>query len=67
MGLKYCPPIRSVNISPIAAARQFEFTKFHIENSSNFKNIMFTDESWFELGINIRWVWVDKNKITNKV
>ena len=67
MGLRYRPPFRSANITPTAAQKRFEFTKFHIENLTNFKNIVFTDESWFELGRNSRWVWVDKKNITNKV
>ena len=67
MGLKFRPPIRSVLISPSAAQKRFNFTKQHLEQKSDFKNVVFTDESWFVLGKNSKWVWVDKHNITDNV
>lgn len=29
--------------------------------------MVFTDESWFELDKNSKWIWVDKDQITYKV
>ena len=66
-GLQYRPPIRSVLITPTAAQKRFDFTKYHLENQTDFSNIVFTDESWFFLGSNSKWVWIDKNQITDKV
>lgn len=66
-GLQYRPPIRSVLITPTAAQKRFDFSKYHLENQTDFSNIVFTDESWFFLGSNSKWVWIDKNQITDKV
>lgn len=52
IGQKYRPPIRSVVISPKAAQKRYNFTKFLLEAKKDFKNVVFTDESWFELGKN---------------
>ena len=67
IGLQYRPPIRSVLISPTAQQKRYDFTKVHIENKTDFSNTVFTDESWFFLGSNSRWVWIDKNEITDAV
>ena len=67
MGLKFRPPIRSVFISPAAAQKRFNFTKFHLDAKNDFQNVVFTDESWFVLGKNSKWVWFDKHQITDKV
>ena len=64
LGLTFRPPIRSVCISQSASEKRFNFTKFHIENNTDFRKIVFTDESWFLLGRNKRWVWVDRYHIT---
>ena len=66
-GLIYRQPIQSGYITASAAKKRFEFTKFHIENNTDFSKTVFTDESWFILGRNKRWVWVDKTQITHKV
>ena len=67
MGLNFRPPIRSVYISPPAVTKRFNFTKFHLDQHNDFKNVVFSDESWFVLGKNSRWVWVDMHQITDKV
>ena len=66
-GLKYRPPIRSVYISPQAAKKRYDFTIYHLENQTDFSNVVFSDESWFALGRNSTWVWIDKKNITDKV
>lgn len=67
MSLKFGPPIRSVHISPPAVTKRFNFTKYHIDNHRNFKNVVLSDESWFVLGKNSRMVCVDKHQITDRV
>ena len=47
--------------------QRLNFTKQHLEQKSDFKNVVFTDESWFVLGKNSKWVWVDKHNITDNV
>lgn len=65
--MKFRQPIRSVYISDQAALKRYLFTKNHLENNTDFSNVIFTDESWFLLGRNSRWVWIDKNQVTDKV
>lgn len=69
IGLQYILPIRSGLISPKAQQKRYDFTKFHIENKTDFSNTVLTDEMWFFffLGSNSRWVWIDKNEITDAV
>ena len=55
-------------ISVTASQKRFNFTKFLLEaKKKNFKNVVFTDESWFELGKNSKCVWANKHQITDKV
>ena len=65
MKLQYRPPIRSVFISPEAATKRKDWTAFHLANGTHFMNVAFTDESWFQLDRNRRWVWVDKQNLTD--
>ena len=67
LGLCYRPPIRSVKLSASAKEKRLAFTAFHLQNKTNFKNVIFTDEAWFQLDRNKRWVWVDKSQISEKV
>ena len=67
MKLTFRPPIRTVYISPDSAKKRYEFTKYHLENNTDFSKTVFTDESWFVIGRNKRWVWVDKTQITKDV
>ena len=66
-GLTFRPPIRSVKISEQAKIKRYNFTHYHLENKTNFRNVVFADESWFLLGRNKRWVWIDKYKKKKKV
>ena len=64
--IKFRQPIRSAYISDQAALKRYLFTKNHLENKTNFSNVIKTDKSWFLLGRNSRWFSVDKNQITDK-
>ena len=63
--LQYRAPIRSTYISEEAAVKRQFWTKFHLDNHTHFRNVAFSDESWFQLDRNNRWVWFDKNNITD--
>ena len=63
--LEYRPPIRSAYISDEAALKRKLWTQFHLDNHTHFRNVAFSDESWFQLDRNNRWVWFDKNNITD--
>ena len=47
--LEYKAPIRSVFLSEKAVEQRKNFTNFHLNNKTNWKNIVFSDESWFML------------------
>lgn len=65
MKMQYRPPICSVYISPEAAMKRKNWTGFHLENETHFMDVAFSDESWFQLDRNNRWVWVDKENLTD--
>ena len=67
LNLHYRPPIRSVYLPPAAAAKRKQWTDYHISNNTSFRNVVFSDESMFVLGRHKKWVWVDKQQITEKV
>lgn len=67
LNLHYRPPIRSVYLPPTATAKRQQWTNFHISNNTSFKNVVFSDESMFVLGRHKKWVWVDKEQITERV
>lgn len=65
IALHYRPPLRSVFLTPNAIALRKSFTQNHL--NSNWQNVVFSDESSFQLGQHKKWVWVDKFNITDKV
>lgn len=65
--LEFRAPINSVFLSPAAIDKRRRWTNFHIQNETCWRNVAFSDESWFQLGRNKRWVWVDKNNLSDKV
>ena len=67
LNLTYRPPIRSVYLPPSAASKRKNWTNFHISQNSSWKNVVFSDESMFILGRHKKWVWVDKQHITQQV
>lgn len=62
--LHYRPPLRSVYITENAKILRKNFTDKHIALNTNFNNVLFSDESAFQLGAHKKWVWVDKYNIT---
>lgn len=61
--LQYRAQIRSVLLSENAILKRKAWTQFHLDHQSHFRNVAFSDESWFLLGRNKRWVWVDKENM----
>lgn len=62
--LRYRPPLRSVYITENAKNLRKNFTDKHLTLNTNFNNVVFSDESAFQLGAHKKWVWVDKYNIT---
>ena len=65
--MDFRPPLRSVFISDEAKTKRFIWTNFHIQNHTSWKNVVFSDESWFLLGRNKKWLWVDRHNLTPEV
>ena len=67
MQLKFRSPLPSVFLSENAIVKRKNWTQFHIDNRSHWRDVAFSDESWFLLGRNKKWVWVDKNNLNDKM
>lgn len=63
--LKFCSPLPSVFLSENAIVKRKNWTQFHIDNLSHWRDVAFSDESWFLLGPNKKWV--DKNNLNDKM
>lgn len=67
LNLNFQAPLRSVLISATAADKRKAWTSFHLDHNTSFRNVVFSDESWFILGRRKKWVWVDKNNLNEKM
>lgn len=67
LGFLYLPPLRSCKLSNQAIQKRITFAQYHINNRTDFRNVIFTDESWFELGANRRWIYRKPGEISNDV
>ena len=57
LGFLHLPPLRSYKISNSGIQKRIEFAQLHLQNSTDYRNVIFTDESWFELNANKRWIY----------
>lgn len=48
---QFSPPRRSLYVK-----KRVDWCNFHITNHADFHNVLFSDESYFELEYNHRWV-----------
>ena len=64
IGFKYGPQIRTFILTEEQKQKRLEFAKKNINNT--FENVLFTDESYFELN-GLRWIWRRKNEKTSDV
>lgn len=65
--LNYRPPIRSVLLTQAATEKRRAWTQLHIAAQTNWRNVVFTDESWFVLGRHKKWIWIDRKNINNQM
>lgn len=56
-GFKYLPPLHTFFTTEEQRQNRVAFCKYHIENQTNFDNVLFTDESSFELTASHKWLW----------
>ena len=59
IGFKYGPPIQTFSLTEQQKANRYSFALKNISN--NFENVLFTDESYFELN-GLRWIWRRKDE-----
>ena len=67
LGFRYLPPLKACNLSNSGKRKRVEFCNNHLENRTDFKNVVFTDESWFELGANHCWIYRKPGEISPDV
>ena len=65
--LKFRSTLPSVFLTENAIVKRKNCTQFHIDNLTHWRDVAFSDESWFLLGSNKKWVWIDKNKLNDKM
>jgi transposase len=53
----YLSPILTVQLTGQAKTKRIEFCQFHIQNASDFRATVFSDESKFQLGPNLTKMW----------
>ena len=46
----------------VKSEKRLEFCRYHLENNSDWTNVLFTDESAFYLNHDHRWVWKRKGE-----
>lgn len=56
-GLIYLPPLYIFSTTEKQRQIRVAFCTHHIENHTNFDNVLFTDESSFELTASHKWLW----------
>lgn len=67
LNLQFKPPLRSVFISDEAALKRYNWTSRHLQANSHFRNVVFSDESWFLLGRRKKWIWVDRYNLNENM
>ena len=64
LGFKYGPQIKTFVLNDAQKQKRLNFAKSNI--NTNFDNVLFTDESYFELN-GLRWVWRRKGEVSDSI
>ena len=56
LGFNFLPPRSSVKLTEHAKNIRIQWANFHLRNGTNFKNVVFSDESLFQLYNGNRWL-----------
>ena len=67
LGFNYLPPIHTFLTTPIQRENRVKFCQFHIGNNTSWENVLFTDESIFELNSANRWIWRRRGETSSDV
>jgi transposase-like protein len=65
--LLYRPVRFGVELSDSARGNRVKWCQMHQELGTDWERIVFSDESWFELGVHKEWVWRHQNEYTPDV
>ena len=57
LGYDFLPPITRFPLTEAQITNRLSFANHHLSVETNWGNVIFVDESSFELGANSRWVW----------
>ena len=64
IGLRFLPQIKAFLLTPEQRGSRIEFAKRNANNT--FENVLFTDESYFELDC-LQWIWRRKGEISENI
>ena len=67
LGFNYLPPIHTFLTTQIQRDNKVKFCQFHINNGTSWDNVLFTDESSFELNSVKRWIWRRRGETASTV
>lgn len=57
LGFNYKAPLFAPAMTPVAKTKRVAWCQKHLQNGTDFGKVVFSDESWFELGPDNRWLW----------
>lgn len=57
MGLKYLPRRKNCAITQVSRDNRVAWCRKRIHEQTNWQKVVFSDESWFELGSQKQWIW----------
>lgn len=63
----FLPPIHTFITTEIQRKARVEFCQNHIENGTDWSNVIFTDESSFELDSSSRWIWRRRGECSHDI
>ncbi len=67
LGFSYLPPIHTFFTTEVQRENRVNFCKYHIDNQTSWNNVLFTDESIFELNSAHRWIWRRRGETSSDV
>lgn len=67
IGFNFLPPINTFYISQAQRDARLQFSKFHLDNKTDWTKVLFTDESAFYLDNNHRWLWRRRGELCNEI
>ena len=57
LGLHFLPARRNCALTLQCREKRIQWCMYHLQQSTDWEKIIFSDESWFEQGSRKRWLW----------